>query len=315
MKAAADAVHEVAPHLYLIALDQQALTGFTDFICAWLYRGEATFLVDVGPAATIPRLCAELTALGVHTLDAVLLTHVHIAHAGGIGDLLNFYADPPVVCHEKAIPHLIDPSRLWEGSLKTLGDTARAYGPIQPVAADRIVGAAATQRFGVTGIPTPGHAPHHVSFLVEKILFAGEAGGVCLHLPGGGIYLRPATPPRFFMETHLASVERLLQVPHEQLCYGHFGMTRRTPELLEAHRQQLHRWAAIIAPLLVDQTADAFLDRCRQRLLANDPLLAGFSALPLPVRQRENGFLNNSIRGFVGYLNELGAGSAERGTN
>ena len=128
---------EFGANLALIPLPQD-LPGFDTFISAWLVTGERTYLVDPGPAVTIQKLVAALRALHIHHLDAILLTHIHIDHSGGIGDLVTHFPDTPVVCHPKAVEHLVDPARLWAGSVKTLGAIARAYGPISPVPADRV---------------------------------------------------------------------------------------------------------------------------------------------------------------------------------
>lgn len=188
---------EIAPGLSLIPLDQD-IPGFGSFIGSWLYKGEKTFLVDVGPAATVPLLIRALESVGVKSLDAILLTHIHIDHAGGIGDLVSRFPDTPVVCHNSGIPHLSDPSRLWKGSVKTLGDVARSYGPIRAVPGALLRDAAQFHDHGIKCFMTPGHAPHHVSYLIGSYLFAGEAGGCYSELPDGTFCLRPATPPRFF---------------------------------------------------------------------------------------------------------------------
>jgi integrase len=103
---------EISPDLHLIPLDQK-LTGFVSFIGAWLYQGDKTFLVDVGPAATIPDLLTALETLRIRKLDAILLTHIHIDHAGGIGHLAAQYPDTPIICHKSGIKHLADPSKQW----------------------------------------------------------------------------------------------------------------------------------------------------------------------------------------------------------
>jgi len=297
---------QMTPSLYLIPLDQE-LTGFRSFISAWLYRGEKTFLVDPGPAATIHRLIHALEDLSVNRLDAVLLTHIHIDHAGGIGEVARHFRHTPVVCHASAIKHLVDPSRLWEGSLKTLGDTARAYGPIRPVPADRIVDADRYPDPAVIPIATPGHAVHHVSYRVGRILFAGEAGGVFRQGDGGRYYLRPATPPRFFLETSIRSIESLMAVPHEGLCYGHFGLTQDTPGILEAHKAQIYRWARVIGRQRQQDPGTGLVRRCMARLLAEDPLVADFHRMDPDVRERERQFITNSIRGFLGYFEDCEA--------
>lgn len=294
-------MQKVAPNLWLIPLDQE-LPGFRSFIGSWLYKGEKTFLVDVGPAATVPRLCNALDQLAVKRLDAILLTHIHIDHAGGIGDFISRFPDTPVVCHGSGIRHVADPSRLWEGSLKTLGDTARAYGPIQPVPETLLHDAAEFRDHGIVPFLTPGHAPHHVSYLFGEYLFVGEASGVYAALPDGGFYLRPATPPRFFLETSVQSIDTLLAVPHGLICFGHYGATEKTPDILERHKEQLYLWADVIRAQMAHQEAPDFLDQCMAALLEKDPLLAGRDQLEPDVQQREGGFFHNSIRGFAGYL-------------
>ena len=295
-------ISEVAPKLYLIALDQKKLPGFVSFIGSWLYKGEKTFLVDVGPSATIPDLSDALKTLGVQRLDAVLLTHIHIDHAGGIGDLISRFPDTPAVCHKSGIPHLEDPARLWEGSVKTLGDTARAYGPFQPVPKGLIQDAEIYREHGIMPLLTPGHAPHHVSYLIGDYLFAGEAGGVFSALPDGNFYLRPATPPRFFPETSTRSLESLMAVPHKLICYGHFGMTKNTPQILESHKAQLQLWADVIQQQFRSDPGPGIENRCMEMLLKTDPLLSGWHQMEVSVRERERYFLFNSIRGFLGWV-------------
>lgn len=292
-----------APDLYLIPLDQD-IPGFTSFIGSWLYKGDKTLLVDVGPAATVPKLVKSLNELGVDAVDAVLLTHIHIDHAGGMGDFIARFPDTPVVCHAAGIPHLKDPSRLWEGSLKTLGSIARAYGEIRAVPENLFQDAGQFQDLGVTPVLTPGHAPHHVSYGVNEYLFAGEAGGVFLALPDDGVHLRPATPPRFHLETSVKSIKSLMEASHKLLCYAHFGATQRSPEMLEAHMEQLFRWAEIIKARIRHDPGPGLVKRCMGALLKKDPLLAGWPHMEGAVRDRERYFFHNSIKGFIGYLND-----------
>ena len=217
-------VHHFGPHLFLIVLTPP-ISGFQDFIGAWLVVGpEAVYLVDVGPAATVDPLIDALTALGVDRLDYICLTHIHVDHAGAVGHLVRQFPGTPVVCHPKGIPHIVDPERLWQGTVKTLGDTGRAYGRMLPVDPSLIATESQLTSAPFQLLDTPGHSPHHYAISANGCLFAGEAGGVCLPLPSSDIYLRPATPPRFFLETSLSSIDRLMATRPETLCYGHFGM-------------------------------------------------------------------------------------------
>ena len=288
------------PQLTLIPLPQD-LPGFDRFINAWLVTGEHNYLIDPGPAFTIPQLVAVLDELDVRHLDAILLTHIHIDHSGGIGDLVTHFPETPVACHPKAMAHLVDPERLWAGSVKTLGATARAYGPIAPVPGDQVVSVETLSMRAVGVILTPGHAVHHVSFLIGDTLFAGEAGGVYRELTDG-FYLRPATPPKFFLETSLESIAVLEKVACRRMCYGHFGLTRHPAKLLGAHRRQLIWWADRIRELTGAADIPDPVHVCLETLIKEDPLLSGWAQLARPAQQRELGFMANSVRGFLGYL-------------
>ena len=292
----------VADNLYLIPLTPR-LTGFEHFISAWLYLGEPSFLVDVGPASTANDLIDSLDELGVKHLDYILLTHIHLDHAGAIGELAAKFSRSPIVCQSAGIPHLIDPERLWSGTKKVLGETALGYGPITPVAAERLIAADAFNESGIRVIASPGHAAHHVSYLLDDLLFAGETGGVRIDLGNSQEYLRPATPPRFFLDTALASLEKLIDAAPEWICYGHFGMGDNACQRLTRQKDQMLFWEQVIDRTMQQHADDAELEEiCRQILLTEDPLLSAYDRLPPAVQEREAYFLGNSIRGYLGWL-------------
>jgi len=280
------------------------IPGFDDFIGCWLYRGNISFIIDPGPSVTSKALARALEELNVSRLDYIFLTHIHIDHAGGVGDIAAYFPDSPIICHKAGIPHLVDPSRLWEGSVKTLGETAIAYGPIKPVSSDRLIQADQFKSDIVSPVFTPGHSPHHVSYMTEKYLFAGEAAGVFLSLDSGREYLRPATPPRFFLEISTDSIDALIEKKPLNICYGHHGIKGNAVEMLNKHRNQLLLWEKIIRKE-IQNNSDDFLTSCFNRLLKEDPLLAGFSHMSQPVQKREQGFIINSIKGYEGYLRSV----------
>ena len=288
--------------LYLVSLPVP-IAGFQGFVGAWVLTGDQKVIVDPGPSVTIPALLESLAELDAGSPDLILLTHIHIDHAGGIGDLAEAFPRATVVCHPRATQHLIDPERLWQGSLQTLGDIARAYGPIRPLPAGQVLSSDQLRAPHIECIETPGHAVHHVSFLVDDLLFAGEVGGVHLPMDEVTVYLRPATPPRFFLETHLESIDRVLERMPRRICYGHIGLRHDAQEMLKAYRDQLLRWRQMIHPFFDGvQGAENLqtMQACSQYLLDNDPLLAGFVHLAPDVQQRERTFMLNSIKGYWG---------------
>jgi len=293
----------VSNDLFLITLSPP-ISGFDDFIGCWLYRGNISFIVDPGPSVTSEALIRTLKELKIDRLDYIFLTHIHIDHAGGVGDIAAHFPESPIICHKAGIPHLVDPARLWEGSVKTLGETAKAYGPIKPVSSNRFIQADQFKSDIVAPVFTPGHSPHHISYLTEQYLFAGEAAGVFLSLDSGREYLRPATPPKFFLEISTDSIDALIEKKPLSICYGHHGIKGNAVEMLNKNRNQLLLWEKIIRKE-IQNSDDDFLTSCFNRLLKEDPLLADFSHMSQPVQKREQGFIINSIKGYEGYLRSV----------
>jgi glyoxylase-like metal-dependent hydrolase (beta-lactamase superfamily II) len=297
-------VQKIADDLFLIPLGLP-LAGFGEFISAWLYRGKITFLVDVGPSSTATGLLGVLQELNIDHLDYILLTHIHLDHAGAIGQITDAFPQTPIVCHHASISHLTEPSQLWEGTKKVLGSMALTYGPIQPVDANRLADVKHFRAEGITPIITPGHAAHHVSYQTDSYLFAGEAGGIYISLPQRKYYLRPATPPRFFLDIALRSVDALIASQPKKICYSHFGIHADAPIMLAAHRKQLLFWEKLIRDEIQSCTANDRTSVCLKRLLKEDPLMANFDQLTPDIQERETYFLKNSINGYLGWLDSI----------
>jgi len=170
-------VYAITPTLRLLNL-QPPIPGYGRFIGAYLFCGEKSAIVDTGPAAVAPNLLSALSQVGMDPaeIDYIVLTHIHIDHAGGVGTVIKELTNARVLAHSRARSHLIDPTKLWQGSLKTLGDLALKYGPIEPVPEDRIVVATDQVKLDLgRGLAleiylTPGHAAHHLSVLTEPMV-------------------------------------------------------------------------------------------------------------------------------------------------
>jgi glyoxylase-like metal-dependent hydrolase (beta-lactamase superfamily II) len=298
-------LNAVAGGVYQITV-APPIDGFADFISAWVVTGTPSFLVDVGPGSTADQLLRGLEILGVSHLDYLLLTHIHLDHAGAAGAISRRFPEARVVCHAKGIPHLIDPTQLWEGSRNVLGPVAEGYGPLEPIPAERFIAAQELRSGSLTALLTPGHAVHHVSYLSDHGLFAGEACGVCYPVGKGRQYLRPATPPRFFLDVAVASVDALLKQAPSRMMLGHYGMVEDGLELLKRHREQLHFWEEWLARMAGRHPVAERLEACAQGLLEEDPCLADFNAFSETAQRRERYFLKNSINGFLGWIQNSG---------
>ncbi|HEV2754856.1 MAG TPA: MBL fold metallo-hydrolase [Actinomycetota bacterium] len=203
--------------------------GFPGITGAFLVRGEKTALVETGPKSSLEHLLAGLRANGVERVDYVVVTHIHLDHAGAAGTLARRWPDATVVVHPVGAPHLADPSKLWSSAGRIYGDAMeRLWGGIDPVPPGQLREIGDGERVDLGGtslraIETPGHARHHHAFLEESsgTLFCGDALGV--RLPDVGV-IRPATPPpEFDLEAAIASIGRVKELRPDRLCFTHFG--------------------------------------------------------------------------------------------
>lgn len=289
-----------APQIELIPLDIPQ-PGFRQFISSWLITWkEHAILIDPGPAKSIPTILEALKTRHIEKLTGVLLTHIHIDHAGGIGDLCELIQVDWIQCHQKAHRHLVDPSRLWNSSVEVLGDLTHHYGPIKSVdeALLRHDCTIRLENLSIVVVDTPGHAPHHQCFFIHDHLFAGEAAGVFLN-SSAGTYVRPATPPKFIYQEYTESIKRLLShpaLPHT-MCYAHYGKKEGTKALLTAAYNQIDLWCHI-----VQQSIEKDDKSIIKELLTHDALFSPYTELDEDIKQREDSFIGNTIKGVRGYI-------------
>jgi len=279
---------------------KQERTGFDRFIGSWVCEGDQNMVVDVGPANSVMGLIKSLEDMNVDRIDYVLITHIHIDHAGGLADFLEHFPMAKAVCYEKAIEHLVEPAKLWAGSRHVLGELAEVYGRVKPVKRERLIPHTQADVKDVEIIETPGHAPHHISFRYQDCLFVGEAAGNYFSM-GDTDYIRPATPPIFLLKKCLMSVDLLLAAEDQPICYAHFGQADSSHQMLVRFREQLLKWEEIISEEM-SRGDDHLVERCVENLFEKDPNLKNFESLEPEIREREKFLMVNSINGFIGYL-------------
>jgi glyoxylase-like metal-dependent hydrolase (beta-lactamase superfamily II) len=287
----------------LVPLKQKS-PGLKGFMGSWICGREPNIITDVGPASSIEGLAEDLTALDMKTVDYVLLSHIHLDHAGGLAQFLDRFPMAKVICHAKGVRHLIDPSRLWDASLKTLGELARSYGQARPVEMKRVIPHTEASVPGLQVIDTPGHAAHHLSFAYQGNLFVGEAAGV-YYLLGNREYLRQATPPPFFLEEMLDSIDRLLELEDQPICFAHIARASSSKSMLGRSRDQILFWKTVLENE-ISKSSKALAQRCTRELLRSDPELRAFDIMSPGEQERERSFLSTAVKGFLEHLSKEG---------
>lgn len=238
--------------------------GYRHAIATAVAQGpEGVALVDPGPATCLAVLERELGRGGIGMADVrhILLTHIHLDHAGATGSLVRRYPHVQVLVHERGAPHLVDPSRLLESATRLYGDRMdRLWGEVLPVPADRIVALAGGEQIRAGGRSfevayTPGHASHHVSYFdaASGVAFVGDTAGVCIE---GGYILPPTPPPDIDLDLWAASVARIEAWSPSTLFLTHFGPRMEVVPHLRTLLDHLSAQAALVQSTLAQPGTD-----------------------------------------------------------
>ncbi len=227
------------------------MAGYQGITAGYLIRGSRPCLVETGTAPSAPVVRDALAKLGVGAADlaTVVVTHIHLDHAGGVGDIAAMYPAADVVVHQKGARHLADPSRLMASARMVYGDALDVlFGTLAPVPADRI---RALDDVGTVDLGdgrrldshySPGHARHHVGLIdsASGDLYVGDAAGV--YIPETGD-LRPATPPPDFdLEVALASLRKFEALRPSRLLFSHYGPVDDVGPILERSAEEITIW-------------------------------------------------------------------------
>ena len=212
-------------------------------------------LFDCGPTTCVPTLKAGLVERGLELSDVghLLLSHIHLDHAGAAGVLVREHPALQVHVSEVGAPHLIDPSKLDASARRLYGDAFdELWGELAPVpeANVHVVG---DQVVGLDCFPTPGHAWHHVSYLAaDGTLYAGDAAGV--RLEGGSFVMPPCPPPELDLEAWERTIDEIERRTPARLALIHFGVFDDVVSHLEKLRSTLGRWGGWVEDGMDEQT-------------------------------------------------------------
>jgi glyoxylase-like metal-dependent hydrolase (beta-lactamase superfamily II) len=218
-------------------------------------------LIDPGPTSCLATL---LDALGDEQPRVLLLTHIHLDHAGAAGSLVERWPELEVYVHERGAAHLADPGRLIESARRLYGeDMDRLWGEMVPVPEPNLSVLQGGERlldgrFEVAY--TPGHASHHVSYLHERTAFVGDVGGV--RITPSALTIPPTPPPDIDVQAWHESIKRIKRWAPERLVMTHFGAADDVDRQLDEVGRRLDGWAELAQTL--DQ--EAFIDGLKEEL-------------------------------------------------
>lgn len=215
---------------------------------AVLHMSDGVALVDPGPSTSLDTLVGELGAMGIQLSDvrALLLTHIHLDHAGGAGTLVRQNPALRVFVHERGARHIIDPSKLIDSASRLYGDQmARLWGTIEPVPAESVTTLSDRSPIAIGSLRldvayTPGHASHHVSYLdaATGIAYVGDTAGIRIGL--GAYNVPPTPPPDIDVEAWESSIARFREWSPTTLFLTHFGPVPDVTPHLDELLKQLH---------------------------------------------------------------------------
>jgi glyoxylase-like metal-dependent hydrolase (beta-lactamase superfamily II) len=307
---------EIAPGIRQL---DTLLGGMHRMTAGFLIAGPQPALVETGSQSSATTVRDALAAAGVGPGDLrwLIVTHIHLDHAGAVGDLAREFPSATVVVHEKGARHLVDPSRLIDSAARVYGPLLDGlYGRMDAVPEDRLIAAGDGHRVEVGGnrtlvlVDSPGHAKHHHAVLDEQTgtLLVGDAVGV--QLPDIGV-LRPATPPPDFdLEQAVASLHRFAELRPSRLVLTHYGPVADAQATLVEAEEMLHRWVEV-AEQVIARSSDAGVAEVAGALAA--AFAEPPAGLPEQVRQKFevlNGVHSNAA-GIVRYLNRRPAVAGE----
>ncbi len=228
------------------------MTGRERVTCAYVIDAPEPLLVEAGPATSARAAAAALSEAGIgpHDLAHLVLTHIHLDHAGGAGDLALAFPSAMIWIHPGAARHLSDPGRLIASASRIYGeDGVRAtFGLPRPVDAGRIRSISGGEEIHLGGralqaVATPGHASSHLAFQDSQtgVVFTGDSVGV--HLPGVNAIRPAAPPPEFDVEEAIASIRTIADRARGALLFAHFGAVGEIEATCEEAVATLRRWS------------------------------------------------------------------------
>ena len=243
------------------------MMGQPNFGAVYLIDDEEKALIETGTSNDVAAILAAVKDFGLRPpdIDYLIVSHVHLDHAGGAGFLLESMPNATVYVHERGAKHLEDPKKLVASAGQALRDMASEFGTMRPIRPDRLV----PVRDGTTldlgrrvlrFLDSPGHAPHELTIFDEsnRCVYTGDACG--LYFPADEILIPIAPAPSFDLGQNLTVFRRLMELQPRALLFSHFGLHERPPEVLRRQLVQYPAWSEIVGRKLKELGQDAVVE-------------------------------------------------------
>jgi glyoxylase-like metal-dependent hydrolase (beta-lactamase superfamily II) len=285
-----------------------------------LHEGGRAAIVDTGANNAVPLVLAALKELGIapEAVDYLLLTHVHLDHAGGAGLLMQSLPNARAFIHPRGAPHMIDPSKLVKASIAVYGEESyrKLYGDLLPIPADRVVVTEEGQRLSLAGrelefVHTPGHALHHYAVVDSSRgnIFTGDTFGMSYRetdTTRGAFIVPTTTPSQFDPEQLIASVRRLAAYEPKALYLMHYSRVTDVPRLADSMEHQLREFVRIGRAHAQSPRREALIRAEMSALWARLLREHGCALTPAQIEDVFGGDLDLNTQGLIVWLDRAG---------
>ena len=286
--------------------------GHEGITAGYLIRSERPCLVETGTARSAPVVIEALADLGVgpEDLSTIVVTHIHLDHAGGVGDLAEAFPRAEVVVQERGARHLISPDRLVASAKRVFGEMMdRVFGDLRPTEASRVRAVADVGEVDLGGgrkLEThysPGHAQHHIG-LVDSVtgdLYVGDAAGI--YLPEFDVVRASTPPPDFDLETSIESLRKFSSLRPSRLVFSHFGPVGDVESVLQRSEEELHYWVEQVREVRpVAGDLDHAVEMVKARVANRYPRLRANAARDAAIEELSS--VQANVMGISRYLDQ-----------
>ena len=298
-------IKEVAENIYMI--DDQ-LYSIPELGSVYLINEERKALIDTGPATSVSVVLDGIKRAGVRSedIDYVIVTHIHLDHAGGAGVIIKDMPHAQVLVHHRGAKHLVRPMKLISSVIEVQGEeTMVKHGEVLPIEAERVKPVyegdvlKLSEKQVLRFIDAPGHAQHELCIYESRNggLFTGDAAGISVN----GILLLDTPPPNFDLELYISTLERLIKLEATRIYFGHFGMSNKIQENLRLAIDKVQVWYDMITEAVKEDGFEAAAERVMAQVCAElEPIKKMESLYEFLTKI----YLPKSIAGYLKYYQE-----------